>query len=117
MYWLPFLYTSTGKRLIYIKIHETESGRIVAMCDESLIGKVIEDGDVEIDLKTYSDFYKGGLVGPDGVPSIDELEDMSSANIIGRESVAIAIDKGIIRERSVKIVCGVPFAQSFRIKA
>jgi hypothetical protein len=102
--------------LIYIKIHNTESGRIVAMCDESVIGKIIEEEDVEIDLKTYSDFYKGRLVGPEGVPSINELEDMSSANIVGKESVAIAIDKGIIGERSVRIVCGVPFAQAFRIK-
>ena len=49
--------------MIYIKIHETEHGaKILAMCDKSLIGKVLEEGNVYIDLKLYSDFYTGELI-------------------------------------------------------
>ena len=37
--------------MIYIKIHQAEEGDIIAACDESLIDKVLEEGEIYIDLK------------------------------------------------------------------
>lgn len=102
--------------MIYLKIYETENGKIVAMCDQSLIDKVLEDGTVSIDIKTYSDFYKGKLVDEKSIPSAEELGDMDCANIIGEESVEIAIKRLIIDNGSIKFVNGIPYAQSFKMK-
>ncbi len=86
------------------------------MCDESLIGKVISEGDVEIDVESYADFYKGELIDGSDAPHIDLIDNFSSANIIGEEACSAAIRCAIIGENAVKFVDGVPFAQAFRLK-
>ncbi len=101
--------------LIYLKIYETENGKIIAMCDEDLIDKIFEDNELYIDIKNYSDFYKGDLKNANDIPSIEELGNINSANIIGNESTKIAIKKSIIDKTSIKLVAGIPYAQSFRM--
>jgi len=101
--------------LIYLKIYETDNGKIITMCDQSLIDKVLEDENVCIDIKSYSDFYKGELVYVKDVPPIDELKDMDCANVIGEEAVDIAIKRLIINTNSIKFVNKIPYAQSFKM--
>jgi hypothetical protein len=97
--------------MIYLKVHETENGgRILAMCDKSLIGRVLEEGDVYIDLKNYSDFYVGELIKDE---KEIEVKNVSSVNIIGKEAVALAIKNGVIKKDDVRTVEGVPYAQVY----
>lgn len=99
--------------MIYMKIHETEhGGRILAMCDKSLVGKVLEEGDIYIDIKTYSDFYTGELIGDE---KEIKIANVSSINIVGKEAVALAIKNGILKKGDVRKVEGVPYAQAYII--
>ncbi|MDE1871749.1 MAG: DUF424 family protein [Candidatus Micrarchaeota archaeon] len=102
--------------IIYIKIHDTENGDMVAMCDSSLIDKVLTDGDVEINIKDYSDFYKEKLVDIEKASKMISPERLYSANIIGKESVEASIRSNIIDKDNVKYVGKVPYAHAFRIK-
>ena len=45
---------------MYVKIHKSEHQKVIAICDEGLIGKTISEGDKEINIS--EDFYKGDLL-------------------------------------------------------
>ncbi|MGC8651629.1 MAG: DUF424 domain-containing protein [Candidatus Micrarchaeia archaeon] len=100
--------------MIYIKVHNTDNGDIVAMCDEALIDRVLSEGDVVIDIKSYSSFYKGDKVDKDSaIDAISRLEHIYSANIVGTESIEAAISSKIIDKKGVLFVGGVPYAHSY----
>ncbi len=100
--------------MIYLKIHQTERGKIVAMCDESLIDRVLKEGNVVIDLKGYSDFYKGTLITSTQFKEIS-TKGMVSANVVGKEAVDAAIDKKVIEHSHIKSVQGIPYAHAYRV--
>ncbi len=101
--------------MIYVKVHNTENGKIIAMCDESLIGKVLEDGKAVMDLKTYSDFYNGSLIVPSQFPDVPATE-IVSANVVGEESVDVAIKHRIIEKGHIKTIKGVPYAHAYKVE-
>jgi hypothetical protein len=98
--------------VIYIKLHDTDEGRIVAMCDEALIDKVLEEGDTYLDIKDYAEFYKGDLIG---VKEFNEVNftRIDSVNVVGKEAVALAISRALVAEKNIKNVAGVPYAQAY----
>jgi uncharacterized protein len=102
--------------MIYIKIHNTDNGDIIAMCDSDLLGKVLKEGEFEINLKDYSDFYKGELANEEKAVKMLKPERLSSANIVGKESVSAAVKAMIIDKSSIKKVERIPYAYAFRIK-
>ena len=99
-----------------MKSHRTDNGTIVAMCDSSLIDKVLKGNGAELNIRDYSGFYKGELVGPAKALALLETKDLLSANIVGEESVRVAIDKGVIDSDNVKMIGDVPYAHAFTIK-
>ena len=102
--------------MIYIKKHDSENGNIIAMCDSSLIDKVLTEGDMEVNIRDYSDFYKGELISTEKAKDIIKTERLYSANIIGKESVALAIESSIIKKDNVKTIKKIPYALAFRVK-
>lgn len=102
--------------MIYIKIHSTDNGNMIGMCDSSLIDKVLTEGDVEINIKDYADFYKGELVDSKKAVSMLDPKRVYTANIIGKESVEAAIKAEIILKESVRKVKKTPYANAFKIK-
>ncbi len=102
--------------MIYLKIHSTDNGNMLAMCDSGLIDRVVSEGDVEINLRDYSDFYKGQLVSREGALGLVKKEDIMSANIVGKEAVKVALEKGVIEKSHVRKVSKVPYANAFRVK-
>jgi hypothetical protein len=101
--------------MIYIKVHRTDNGAMLAMCDADLIDKVIDDGKVCIDLKGYSDFYKGELVKADLAKERIGSYNLYSVNVVGNESVKAAIEGDIIKKENVKSVNGIMYANAYRV--
>ncbi len=91
-----------------VKIHNSYRD-VVAVCDSNLIGKRLEEGKFQLNIK--EDFYKGDE------KTIDEVKDIiinfqekdATFNIVGKNSVALAIEAGLISKESVKEIGGVPF--------
>ena len=102
-----------GNLLIYLKIYGTDNGDIIAMCDQSLIDKVIEEGKIVLDIKRYAGFYKGSLIKKEEFQKGSRK--VASVNIVGGESVAAAIENMLIDESHVKIIAGIPYAHAYRV--
>lgn len=98
--------------MIYLKIHDTDEGHIIAMCDESLIGKVYEEKELVIDLKDYSDFYIGDLTDPENLLISRDLK-FNSANIVGEESIKVALKNGLIEKENINSIMGIPYAHTY----
>lgn len=109
------LFSSTGMvSMIYVRLHDSENGVLLAMCDEKLIDKVIEEGEVYINIRDYSDFYKGELVSKDEVGRLLP-EKLHSANIVGNEAVEAAVEHSIIKREHVRTALGVRYANAYSV--
>lgn len=98
---------------MYLKIHETDKGKIVAACDKELIGKILEEGDLHMDLKTHKDFYVGELVDKAAIK--EALANFSSANLVGKKVVGVAVEEGVITPEYIKYINDVPYIQIYKI--
>lgn len=83
---------------------------VVAIADKELIGKVFEEGLLQLDVK--ENFYKGEEVTHN--KALEILSDMkmedATFNIVGEKSVSAALEAGIISEEQIGEIQGIPFA-------
>lgn len=98
---------------MYLKIHQTQRGSIIAVCDEDLIGKVLRNKDVCMDLDKYRSFYIGDRADEREVKKA--LDSFSSANIVGKESVGIAIAIGLVDKECVMYIKKTPYIQIYKL--
>ncbi|MFH2106100.1 MAG: DUF424 family protein [Candidatus Micrarchaeota archaeon] len=98
---------------MYLKIHNTKEGVIVAACDKNLLGKSFEEGIKCIDLKTYRAFYEGELSTPLNLKQALKL--FSSANLVGKNVIKAAIEANVIKDEDVKYIEKVPYVQVYNI--
>ena len=92
-----------------VKVHKTQDGRkVVAICDSELIGKKIEEGNLQLDLS--SSFYKGEERSEEEIMGL--IKGAYIVNAAGKESVNLAIRLGIANEGNIIKVKNVPHAQS-----
>ncbi|MCF7910467.1 DUF424 family protein [Candidatus Pacearchaeota archaeon] len=96
---------------MFVKIHKTYRD-VVAICDSEIIGKFFESEDKKFQLDVKESFFKGQEHNEDSTLKI--MKDMSredaTFNIIGENSVKLALEAGIINEKGIKSIQGIPFA-------
>lgn len=103
--------------MIYIRVHNSDNGSVVAMCDRDLIDKVLEEGEKVMDIKSYASFYNEKLVSREEAKRIiGDTDGIYSANIVGRESIEVALAMEVVEEESVLEIMGVPYAHAYRVK-
>ncbi|MBI5803576.1 DUF424 family protein [Candidatus Pacearchaeota archaeon] len=92
-----------------IKIIKTYRN-VIAICDEDLLGKRFEEGDFQLDVK--ESFFKGEKKEESELIKIIQrmFAEDATFNIVGEESIKIAMKIGIISEDDVQTIQGVPFA-------
>ncbi|MEA3283332.1 MAG: DUF424 domain-containing protein [Euryarchaeota archaeon] len=86
---------------------------LVAVCDQELIGQTFSDGTLTLEVSEF--FYKGEVVPLHDVG--DALEDAAIVNIVGKRSIAHALEHGFISEDNIIVIDGVPHAQTVTISA
>jgi len=83
---------------------------VVAICDSELLGKKFQEGKFQLDVK--ESFFGGEETTEE--KTIDIIKQMSledaTFNIVGKESIDVALKAEIISKEHVKEVQGVPFA-------
>ncbi|MDE1824764.1 MAG: DUF424 family protein [Candidatus Micrarchaeota archaeon] len=99
--------------MMYLKVHKTEKGDMIALCDEEILGKILREGKKELDLKTYSDFYRGDLCTNEQADKLLSFDTLYSANIVGEESVNIVIKKGLVGKSQVMKIAKVPYVHVY----
>jgi len=83
---------------------------VVAICDSDLIGKVFESGKFQLNVK--ESFYKGKQVSEKEL--LNKIYHLSGEdatfNIVGKNSINVALKAGIILEEGIKEIEGIPYA-------
>ena len=96
---------------MYVKIHKSKDRYIVAICDENLIGKEISEGDLNLNITAR--FYKGEKFSEE--ETLEKMKNFLNLNIVGKNSIKLAITAGILEEDSIIKIDGVPHAQVFKL--
>lgn len=88
-----------------------EGHRVLAVCDEDILGEVLSDGKIKI--KVRKEFY-----GNDPIEKEELLEKASGSTIInavGNEAVSLLIEEGFFNEDKILEIDGVSHAQMVKI--
>ena len=92
----------------------TDQGLLVTVCDSDLLGETFESGDVS--LTVDESFYDGEGSEEAGEEAVvQSLGKASVANIVGTESVELAIREGFVDRANVLEVDGTLHAQLLRM--
>ena len=94
-----------------VKIHESYR-YVVSICDTELLGRKLIQEPYQLDLT--GNFFRGDEKTPEETEEIIEdmkLED-ATFNIVGKESIALAIKLGIIKPEGILQIENVPIALS-----
>lgn len=94
-----------------VKIHESYR-KIVAICDKELLGKRFVEGKTQIYVK--EDFYKGEEKNEEETIRIlkQAQADDATFNFVGEQSTQTGIKAGVIDEKGILHIQGIPHALS-----
>jgi len=83
---------------------------IVAICDSELIGKKFESKKFQLDIK--ESFYgKDKVSGDEAIKIMKKMRNEDATfNIVGKNSVNIALKIEVINKKGIKEIKGIPFA-------
>lgn len=97
---------------MFVKIHKSYR-TVVALCDSDLIGKKFEEGIRQLYVR--ENFYKDReITHAEAVKLIQfQMHEDATFNIVGKESIAAAIEAGVITKNHVPTVAGIPFTLIF----
>lgn len=100
--------------MLKMKVHEVESGKILALCDEELLGNRYKEGERVLDLDKYGSFYNGESVSEESTQIESVAKQASSINAVGKRAVE-ALKKMGFEVKNSKKVEGIPHLQIFVI--
>ena len=97
---------------MYLRIHSSPKGEVIALCDAELIGRKLAQGKIVLDLGKYAHFYQGKKVT--GAEAAAALKGAQNLNIVGKKSLSAARMAGLDVSAAISID-GVPHLQAYRI--
>jgi hypothetical protein len=95
----------------YVKVYRDGDDLLVACCDEDIRGKTFEEGELVLDVT--ESFYCDEFLEGKEICSL--LRKATIVNIVGEKVVKLAVGEGVIEEKNVLRVKGVPHAQMVRM--
>jgi hypothetical protein len=84
---------------------------LLCMCDIEILGKTLHDGKIVFCVK--EDFYKGARVPVEEAVSL--IETSTIVNMVGKNIVKKAIERGFVHPEAVLNIEGVPHAQIVKL--
>jgi len=92
---------------VYVKTITRGRDRLVAVCDEEILGETLEGG--RVPFKVSEGFYKGVLGEVD--EAIAAMRHATICNLVGKAIVEAAIECNMVHERAVIYFGDIPHAQ------
>jgi len=89
--------------MILKKEHQYQNRKLIALCDSSLIGKKFSENDLCINVSER--FYKGEKLKE---YDLNKLDESIMLNIVGEESIKIALKYKLINKGSIIKIQGIP---------
>jgi uncharacterized protein len=97
---------------MFLKVHCSPGvGDIVAVCDRELLNTTISHGSLSV--KISEAFYGNCPASEERVR--DALEKAGNINLMGKRSVSIAIDMGLITRSGCIMIGDIPHAQVYSL--
>ena len=93
----------------YIKVHTKQQHQVVAVCDESCLGKKIKGDDFSYDVS--ENFFNGQLVSVEDALKI--LQRSGNFNAVGKNVINGLIQLGVIHESGSVVIDDIPIALKF----
>ena len=84
---------------------------LLAMCDAEILGKALREGKIVFNVK--EEFYKGARVSIE--EALGMIENSTIVNMIGKNVVKKAIQKGYVHPEAILSIEGIPHAQIVKI--
>lgn len=84
---------------------------LLSMCDTEILGRTLREGKIVFCVK--EDFYRGTRV--DIEEAVSMIKSSTIVNMIGKNVVKEAIEKGFVHPEAVLKIEGVPHAQIVRL--
>ena len=88
-----------------VRVSDYQKNTMVNMSDIELIGKDVIDGELKINIS--ENYYGKQIVEKDEAISL--LQSASIMNLVGKETISLAIELGIGSKDGVKIISDIPF--------
>jgi len=96
---------------VYMNLRKIGNNVLLAICDCEILGKTLHEGKIVFIIK--EEFYKGAEVTVD--EAVDMIQNSTIVNMVGKNIVQKAIEKGYVHPEAVLNIEGVPHAQIVKI--
>jgi hypothetical protein len=94
-----------------MNIRKIGNNVLLAMCDAEILGKTLCEG--KIVFKVKEEFYKGAKVSIE--EAVAMIENSTIVNMVGKNVVKKALEKGYVHPEAILNIEGVPHAQILKI--
>lgn len=102
---------SPSESKYWCKAFRTKHELVGALCDEDMLDKRLDDGEVSI--RVSKEFYGGMLITAD--MAVRVMRKVNICNIIGNGIVALAEENGFITRENIILIDGVAHAQFVKL--
>ncbi|MGQ9640586.1 MAG: DUF424 domain-containing protein [Candidatus Bathycorpusculaceae bacterium] len=96
---------------MYINLRKIGRNVLLAICDCEILGKTLKEGKITFHVK--EEFYKGTKVDVD--EAVDMIENSTIVNMVGKNIVQKAIERGYVHPEAVLNIDGIPHAQIVKL--
>jgi hypothetical protein len=84
---------------------------LLAICDCEVLGRTLREGEIVFQVK--EEFYKGALVNIE--EAVDMMRNSTIVNMVGKNIVRKAVEKGYVHPEAILNIEGVPHAQIVKL--
>jgi uncharacterized protein len=95
----------------YVNLRRVGRNVVLAICDCDLLGKTLREGRIVFHVK--EEFYRGGKVTVE--EALGMIENSTIVNMVGKNCVEKAVQKGYVHPEAILRIEGVPHAQIIKL--
>lgn len=96
---------------VYVNLKKVGRNVLLAVCDCELLGRTLRQGKICFHIK--DEFYNGGKVQVE--EAVNMIQNSNIINMVGKNCVNKAIEKGYVHPEAVLKIEGVPHAQIIKL--
>jgi hypothetical protein len=96
---------------VYVNLKKVGRNVLLAICDCEILGRTLREGKIVFHVK--DEFYNGGRVTIE--EAVGMIENSTIVNMVGKNCVERAIQKGYVHPEAVLKIEGVPHAQIVKL--
>ncbi len=95
----------------YMKLRKIGNNVLLSICDAEVLGKTLREG--KIVFQVTEEFYKGAEVELE--EAIDMIENSTIVNMVGKNVVQKAVERGYVHPEAILNIEGIPHAQIVKL--